>query len=79
MILSMSQSGTFIPQEVLYKKDIKKIKKEIHNELKEEIKRNLRSGSEIDAVFPKEIKNLFSIGQSRSSGTSLMLLRFSGN
>ena len=35
MISSMSQSGTFIPQEVLQtnliEKDIKKIKKEIHN------------------------------------------------
>ena len=34
----MSQSGTFIPQEVLHKKDIKQIQKEVHNELKEEIK-----------------------------------------
>ena len=42
MISSMSQSGTFIPQEVLQtnlkEKDIKKIQKEIHNEIKEEIK-----------------------------------------
>ena len=63
MISSMSQSGTFIPQEVLNEKDIKKVQKEIHNELKgeikekkkdlmlekkEEIKRSLRSGSEIN-------------------------------
>ena len=38
MISSMSQLGTYIPQEVLHKKDIKKMQKEIHNELKEEIK-----------------------------------------
>ena len=42
MIPSMSQSGTFIPQEVLQtnlnEKDIKKIQKETRNEIKEEIK-----------------------------------------
>ena len=42
MISSMSQSGTFIPQEVLQsnlnEKDIKKVQKEIRNEIKEEIK-----------------------------------------
>ena len=38
MISSMSQLGTYIPQEVLHKKDIKKMQKEFHNELKGEIK-----------------------------------------
>ena len=38
MISSMSRLGTYNPQEVLHKKDIKKMQKEIHNELKEEKK-----------------------------------------
>ena len=65
----MSQSGTFIPQEVLQtnlnEKDTKKMQRETHNEIKEEkkkekIKRSLCSRVENvilegDAVFLKEI------------------------
>ena len=37
MISSMSQLGTYIPQDVLHKKDIKKMQKVICKEIKEEI------------------------------------------
>ena len=65
MTTSMSQSGTFIPQEVLneLKEEIKEKKNDLMLEKKEEIKCSLRSGSEEDTVFSKEVnrKNLQSV------------------